>query len=119
MLLACAFSYMMRPDMIDIGKIEKITIRGSFGARELADEDVEKFVVFFNQAEYKGAGAGEGAEPEIQAIVVFNDGSTLIVNSFNGKNRDFEVFRRDSQGEQKEWYYLKSEDLKFFLFGNA
>ena len=98
LIFVYAFSRMMRPAGIEQERVEKVMIRSFLGSTELGKEDAERFVEFFNQTEYKGDGAGEGEEPEIQAFVVMNDGSTLIVNSFNGKER----ILRCSSGIQAE-----------------
>ena len=79
---------------ISESKVEKAELNGYL----LPEEDLNTFIYWFNKAEYKGEGTGEGGTPDYTLEVFFKDGSTMRISDFGGKGITFEVFRFDADG---------------------
>lgn len=96
---------------ISESKVEKAELNGYL----LPEEDLKTFYYWFNKAEYKGEGTGEGGTPDYTLEVFFKDGSTMRIYDFGGKGITFEVFRFDADGNRTEWYYVYIDELETYF----
>lgn len=96
---------------ISESKVEKAELNGYL----LPEEDLNTFIYWFNKAEYKGEGTGEGGTPDYTLEVFFKDGSTMRISDFGGKGITFEVFRFDADGNTTEWYYVYIDELETYF----
>ncbi|MBR5264494.1 MAG: hypothetical protein IKV50_07365 [Clostridia bacterium] len=96
---------------ISESKVEKAELNGHL----LPEEDLNTFIYWFNKAEYKGEGTGEGGTPEYSLEVFFKDGSFMRISDFNGRGITYEVSRFDAERNQTEWYYVYIDELETFF----
>ena len=96
---------------ISESKVEKAELNGYL----LPEEDLKTFYYWFNKAEYKGEGTGEGGTPDYTLKVFFKDGSTMRISDFGGKGITFEVCRFDADGNNTEWYYVYIDELETYF----
>ena len=115
-LCVSLFSACQRVERIEANQVKRITVWTQITEEcELNADDSAKFIALFNSSKYEGKGTGEGGTPEFGICVYFCDGTYLLVNDFGCLGKDFEVSLRDSDGNDKEWYYLSSEELYTFV----
>lgn len=96
---------------ISESKVEKAELNGYL----LPEEDLNTFIYWFNIADYKGEGTGEGGTPDYTLKVFFKDGSFMRISDFCGKGITYEVSRFDADGNKTEWYYVYIDELENFF----
>ena len=108
-LLVSLLTACQKIQKVEKNQVEKITAWTHNTVKyELNEEDSAKFIELYNVSKYEGKGTGEGGTPNFGITVYFFDGAYLRVNDFYGK---LEVWLYDADGDEKEWYYISSNEL--------
>ena len=115
-LCVSLFTACQRFERIEASQVERIVVWTYIDEEcELNEDDSAKFIELFNSSKYEGKESDFGTTAEFGICVYFRDGAYLRANDFACGGMDFEVSLHDSDGNEKEHYYITNEELYTFV----